>query len=118
LAELGARWIGSSDDTAFSAVRRGGGSDAFVTRLHVRYDAKTFPEDIVFTETRDRSNFQGRYVQHHPWRGEAKCDAARSYQDRLTARFAKEATDLAALTGWPRSEIVAKMAQSGEGELK
>ncbi|MDU6373429.1 MAG: DUF2330 domain-containing protein, partial [Bradyrhizobium sp.] len=104
LAELGARWIGSSDDTAFSAVRRGGGSDAFVTRLHVRYDAKTFPEDIVFTETRDRSNFQGRYVQHHPWRGEAKCDAARSYQDRLTARFAKEATDLAALTGWPRSE--------------
>ena len=118
LAELGARWIGSSDDTAFSAVRRGSGSDAFVTRLHVRYDAKTFPEDIVFTETRDRSNFQGRYVQHHPWRGEAKCDAARSYQDRLTARFAKEATDLAALTGWPRSEIVAKMAQSGEGELK
>ena len=118
LAELGARWIGSSDDTAFSAVRRGGGSDAFVTRLHVRYDTKTFPEDIVFTETRDRSNFQGRYVQHHPWRGEAKCDAARSYQDRLTARFAKEATDLAALTGWPRSEIVAKMAQSGEGELK
>ena len=118
LAELGARWIGSSDDTEFSAVRRGGGSDAFVTRLHVRYDAKTFPEDIVFTETRDRSNFQGRYVQHHPWRGEAKCDAARSYQDRLTARFAKEATDLAALTGWPRSEIVAKMAQSGEGELK
>ncbi|MDU3132986.1 MAG: DUF2330 domain-containing protein [Bradyrhizobium sp.] len=118
LAELGARWIGSSDDTAFSAVRRGGGSDAFVTRLHVRYDAKTFPEDIVFTETRDRSNFQGRYVQHHPWRGEAKCDAARSYQDRLTARFAKEATDLAALTGWPCSEIIAKMAQSGEGELK
>ena len=118
LAELGARWIGSSDDTAFSAVRRGGGSDAFVTRLHVRYDTKTFPDDIVFTETRDRSNFQGRYVQHHPWRGEAKCDAARSYQDRLTARFAKEATDLAALTGWPRSEIVAKMAQSGEGELK
>ncbi|MGY4305096.1 hypothetical protein ACVIJ6_002339 [Bradyrhizobium sp. USDA 4369] len=118
LAELGARWIGSSDDTAFSAMRRGGGSDAFVTRLHVRYDAKTFPEDIVFTETRDRSNFQGRYVQHHPWRGQATCEAAKSYQDRLTARFTKEATDLAALTGWPRSEIVAKMVQSGEGELK
>lgn len=118
LVELGARWIGSDDDTAFSASRRGGGSDAFVTRLHVRYDAKTFPEDIVFIETKDRSNFQGRYVQHHPWRGEAKCEAAKSYQERLAARFTKEATDLAALTGWPRSEIVAKMAQSGETAVK
>ncbi|WP_244423402.1 hypothetical protein [Bradyrhizobium sp. ORS 375] len=89
-----------------------------MTRLHVRYDAKSFPEDIVFTETRDRGNFQGRYVQHHPWRGEAKCDAVKTYQESLSARFAKEATDLAALTGWPRSEIVAKMAQSGETTTK
>jgi len=118
LVELGARWIGSDDDTAFRASRRGGGSDAYVTRLHVRYDAKSFPEDIVFVETRDRSNFQGRYVQHHPWRGEAKCDAVKSYQESLATRFAKEATDLAALTGWPRSEIVAKMAQSGETAAK
>ncbi|GLH78144.1 hypothetical protein SSBR45G_30520 [Bradyrhizobium sp. SSBR45G] len=118
LVELGARWIGSDGDTAFSAGRRGGGSDAFVTRLHVRYDAKTFPEDIVFIETKDRSNFQGRYVQHHPWRGEAKCDAAKSYQERLAARFSKEAADVAALTGWSQSEIVAKMAQSGETATK
>ncbi|MGJ5175233.1 DUF2330 domain-containing protein [Bradyrhizobium oligotrophicum] len=117
LAELGARWIGSDDDTAFRA-RRGGGSDAFVTRLHVRYDAKTFPEDIVFIETKDRSNFQGRYVQHHPWRGEATCEATKSYQERLAARFAKEAADLAAVTGWSHSEIVARMAQSGETVTK
>ncbi|WP_257168012.1 DUF2330 domain-containing protein [Bradyrhizobium sp. SRS-191] len=118
LAELGARWIGSDDATAFRATRWGGGSDAYVTRLHVRYDAKSFPEDIVFTETKDRSNFQGRYVQHHPWRGEAKCDAVKSYQESLSARFTKEAIDVAALTGWPRSEIVAKMAQSGETATK
>ena len=54
----------------------GGGSNAFVTRLHVRYDATSFPEDIVFMETKDRSNFQGRYVQHHPWQGQSSCDAA------------------------------------------
>ncbi|BAM93237.1 conserved exported hypothetical protein [Bradyrhizobium oligotrophicum S58] len=118
LVELGARWIGSDDDVAFRTGRRGSGSDAFATRLHVRYDAKTFPEDIVFIETKDRSNFQGRYVQHHPWRGEAKCDAAKSYQESLATRFAKEATDLAAVTGWSRSEIVAKMAQSGETAVK
>ncbi|CAL80712.1 conserved hypothetical protein; putative signal peptide [Bradyrhizobium sp. ORS 278] len=119
LVELGARWIGSDEATAFSAGRRaGGGSEAYVTRLHVRYDAKSFPEDIAFTETKDRGNFQGRYVQRHPWRGEAKCDAAKSYQENLSARFAKEATDLAALTGWSRSEIVARMEQSGEAVTK
>ncbi|MGY3449363.1 DUF2330 domain-containing protein [Bradyrhizobium sp. USDA 4353] len=118
LVELGARWIGSDDDTAFRAARRGGGSDAYVTRLHVRYDAKSFPEDIVFIETKDRSNFQGRYVQHHPWRGEAKCDAAKSYRESLSARFTREALDLAALTGWSRSEIEAKMAASGETVTK
>jgi hypothetical protein len=34
----------------------------FLTRLHVRYDNAHFPEDLVFQETGDRVNFQGRYV--------------------------------------------------------
>ncbi|XUM23802.1 DUF2330 domain-containing protein [Bradyrhizobium oligotrophicum S58] len=118
LVELGARWIGSDDDTAFSRRRGMAGANAFVTRLHVRYDAKSFPEDIVFAETKDRSNFQGRYVQHHPWRGEASCAAAKTYRDSLAARFATQATDLAQLTGWSRSEIVAKMDKSGETVTK
>lgn len=118
LVELGARWIGSDDDAAFSLRRGTAGANAFVTRLHVRYDAKSFPEDIVFAETKDRSNFQGRYVQHHPWRGEASCAAAKTYRDSLAARFATQATDLAQLTGWSRSEIVAKMDKSGETVTK
>ncbi|WP_315797211.1 DUF2330 domain-containing protein [Bradyrhizobium sp. SZCCHNRI3043] len=118
LVELGARWIGSDDDTAFSLRRGAAGANAFVTRLHVRYDAKSFPEDIVFAETKDRSNFQGRYVQRHPWRGEASCAAAKTYRDSLAARFATQATDLAQLTGWSRSEIVAKMDKSGETVTK
>ncbi|WP_316161271.1 DUF2330 domain-containing protein [Bradyrhizobium sp. SZCCHNRI20481] len=118
LVELGARWIGSDDDTAFSLRRGAAGANAFVTRLHVRYDAESFPEDIVFAETKDRSNFQGRYVQHHPWRGEASCAAAKTYRDSLAARFATQATDLAQLTGWSRSEIVAKMDKSGETVTK
>ena len=47
--------------------------DVFVTRLHVRYDAAHFPEDLVFQETADRANFQGRYVLRHPWKGDASC---------------------------------------------
>jgi hypothetical protein len=115
LVELGARWIGSGDDGAFRANRfASAGSDAFVTRLHVRYDATSFPEDIAFMETKDRSNFQGRYVQHHPWQGPLSCDVAASYRNDLAARFASEAKNLAELTGWTRSDIEARMAQTGQ----
>jgi len=115
LVELGARWIGSDDDGAFrTSSFSGGGSDAFVTRLHVRYDATSFPEDIVFMETKDRSNFQGRYVQRHPWQGQSSCDAAVSYRNGLPARFAQEANNLENLTGWTRQDIEARMAQTGQ----
>jgi hypothetical protein len=116
LVELGARWIGSADDGAFRTNRYsgGGGSDAFVTRLHVRYDAKSFPEDIVFMETKDRSNFQGRYVQHHPWQGPSSCAAATSYRSELPARFTREAKNLEDLTGWNRTDIVGRMALTGQ----
>jgi hypothetical protein len=96
LVELGARWIG--DDSA--APFRRGGTPAFVTRLHVRYDAKSFPEDIAFQETYDRENFQGRYVLRHPWHGNASCPAAQAYRAELPMRFTKEVANLAELTGW------------------
>ena len=50
--------------------RRLSSQDVFLTRLHVRYDAAHFPEDLVFQETADRTNFQGRYVLRHEWKGE------------------------------------------------
>jgi len=110
LVELGARWIG--DDSA--APFRRGGTPVFVTRLHVRYDAKSFPEDIAFQETYDRENFQGRYVLRHPWQGNASCPAAQAYRGELPMRFAKEATNLVALTGWARSEVEAEMENAGQ----
>jgi hypothetical protein len=110
LVELGARWIGDDSSAPF----RGGGSPAFVTRLHVRYDAKSFPEDIAFQETQDRENFQGRYVLRHPWQGNASCAAAEAYRTELPVRFAREATNLVDLTGWARHEVEAKMANAGQ----
>lgn len=110
LVELGARWIGDDSDAPF----RRGGAPAFVTRLHVRYDAQSFPEDIVFQETRDRENFQGRYVLNHPWQGEESCPAARTYRAGLPMRFSREALNLLALTGWTRSEVEAQMEKSGQ----
>jgi len=110
LAELGARWIGSDDSNAF----RSGGADAYVTRLHVRYDAKSFPEDLALMETHDRSNFQGRYILHHAFEGHTTCPAAAEYPEALEARYQKEAANLAELTGWPRPQIEARMRATGE----
>lgn len=110
LRQLGVHWLPEGDGTP---MRRGpigaGGVDVFVTRLHVRYDATRFPDDLVFQETADRTNFQGRYVLQHPWKGEATCEAAERYRTELRARAEREATTLASLTGWSIDDIRRKM---------
>src|SRR5271156_5177393 len=47
----------------------GGAMPVMLTRLHVRYSADTFPEDLIFQETQDQENFQARYVLRRPWNG-------------------------------------------------
>jgi hypothetical protein len=94
LRSLGAYWVQD-------AGRRRGARDVFVTRLHLRYDAEGFPEDLMLQETRDRSNFQGRYVIRHPFTGEATCAEGRHYLEvELPRREATERDNLARLTGW------------------
>ena len=90
------------------------GTNVFVTRLHVRYDATSFPEDLMFQETADRSNFQGRYILRHPFTGEAKCPAGEDYLRSLGLRFEKEAATLSHLTGWDIAEIRRRMAETGQ----
>jgi hypothetical protein len=89
--------------------RPGGASDVFVTRLHVRYDGTTFPEDLVFQETTDRANFQGRYVLRHAFTGTSTCGAMPTYLRQVTERREREAQTLANLTGWPIADIRKKM---------
>ena len=79
--------------------------NVFITRLHVRYDAAHFPEDLVFQETADRTNFQGRYVLRHAWSGTDTCEAATRYRAELPQRREREAQNLALLTGWSVSDI-------------
>jgi hypothetical protein len=81
----------------------------FITRLHVRYTRDKFPEDLVFQETANQQNFQGRYVLTHPYKGELSCSAGRQYQRSLPTRFEKEAQTLANLTGWNISDVRKKM---------
>jgi len=81
----------------------------FITRLHVRYDAAHFPEDLVFQETADRANFQGRYVLRHAWTGDSSCSAAAGYRSSVRDRQEREAQQLASLTGWQLNTIRTKM---------
>ena len=55
-----------------------------LTRLHVRYSADTFPEDLIFQETQDQENFQARYVMHRPWDGSPTACEARPQLFRRT----------------------------------
>ncbi len=118
LRELGVMWLGEDNP---NEIRPMPGRlppqpavDAFVTRLHVRYDAQSFPEDLTFQVTGDRENYQGRYVLRHPWRGDyGECDAAGEYAEGLVERWDTEAKSLAKLTGWELADIKAKMAAGG-----
>ncbi len=77
----------------------------FITRLHVRYARDRFAEDLVFQETTNRDNFQGRYVMNHPFTGELNCSAAPAYQQKVALRQEREAQNLASLTGWRIGDI-------------
>ena len=98
LKKAGVFWLNSSR-----------GTNVFITRLHVRYTRHKFPEDLMFQETSNRQNFQGRYVLRHPYEGEMDCPAGEEYQRSLNKRFEQEAQTLAKLTGWKIRDIRKKI---------
>jgi len=106
LRQLGVFWADANGS---------GTPNVFLTRLHVRYDSAHFPEDLVFQETGDRSNFQGRYVLRHAWSGADTCGAAPLYRQTLRERRAREAEQLAGLTGWNIADIQKKMGDDVAG---
>lgn len=107
LRGLGVFWLDESDLSSRQA------APVFVTRLHVRYDAEHFPEDLAFQETADRFNFQGRYVLRHAYKGPIECGSDR-YREELRRRREREAKNLVALTGWSLAEVRRKMQLASE----
>jgi hypothetical protein len=105
LRKLGVFWI---DNAADRGTKPAPAQNVFVTRLHVRYDQEHFPEDLMFQETGDRQNFQGRYVVRHAFEGEATCDIS-NYEAQLRERREREAQQLANLTGWDIDDIRGKI---------
>jgi hypothetical protein len=131
LRSLGVFWLGEASEPRLPGASQGRlplpirprPQDVYITRLHVRYDKTHFPEDLVFQETADRSNFQARYVLRHAWNGETACEQATRYRSELPQRREREAQNLAALTGWDVNDIRRKMnagavAPAPSSELK
>ncbi len=111
LRQLGVFWLGKNDQAPKRSIQPQA-QNVFVTRLHVRYDAEHFPEDLMFQETGDRQNYQGRYIIRHPWKGEASCDLAQ-YEASVRERQEREATLLANMTGWDIADIRRKIPFAG-----
>lgn len=103
LKELGAFWLTENSAT-----------DAYITRLHVRYDRETFPEDLMFQVTGNIENFQARYVINHPFAVKpTACPAAKTYVTQtLPRRWEEEAKNAASLTGWDVNAIRKKIAET------
>ncbi len=74
--------------------------DLYFTRLHVRYNRETFPQDLQFTQTPNKKTFQGRYVLQHPVPYDIDCKQAYAYYKGVSERRSKELNQLATLTGW------------------
>ena len=106
LRNLGVFWLPAK----YANARRVPKGIVFVTRLHVRYDAEHFPEDLVLQETADRQHFQGRYVMRHFWTGDTECDAAAAYRAQLAQQREAAGRSLAGLTGWDVKAIRNEMA--------
>jgi hypothetical protein len=81
------------------------GNRTFITRLHVRYSRAKFAEDLVFQETSNQDNFQGRYVMNHPFREKMTCKAADKYRQQVSVRQEREVQNLTQLTGWPLADL-------------
>ncbi len=71
----------------------------YFTRLHFRYNRKSFPQDLVFQVTPNTENFQARYIITHPATGNLNCAAGKKYLQDLKYRRKNELKELTALTG-------------------
>jgi hypothetical protein len=115
LRALGVFWLGDQPQgRGFKAAAQ----NVYVTRLHVRYDGESFPEDLVFQQTGDRTNFQGRYIMRHPWKGDATCPESERYLEQLVKREEQQAQNLARVTGWDIAKIRAAMGNPAHGNAK
>lgn len=111
LREAGVWWLQGNQFGGYTG-------DLFVSRLHVRYGRKNFPQDLMFLNTPNAENFQGRYIVRHPATGDLNCAAGKKYKAELKMRKKREVQELVALTGWSASNYYGYMGYEPEAKTK
>ena len=100
LVQAGVWWINRDWNNYDDVYSEDDYSDnVYFTRLHVRYNRKSFPQDLQFHITPNTDNYQARYVITHPATGDFNCDAGKKYLKELKQRRADELEMLTYLTG-------------------
>jgi hypothetical protein len=103
LVQSGVWWLGGKDWSDYSDVNNdepdNGSKNVHFTRLHFRYNRKSFAQDLSFQVTPNTETFQARYVITHPATGNFDCTAGKKYLQDLKQRRKKELSELTALTG-------------------
>ena len=120
LRGAGVFWVDGNAQDNFAAMTAPGGAaikrmvpsmgsgaqPVVLTRLHVRYTANTFPEDLTFTQTKDRQNWQTRYVVQNPYDSSvAQCSAKVGQMDCQAMCKPRVAQVIAAPTGEGQSAM-------------
>jgi hypothetical protein len=103
LVQSGVWWLAGKDWTDYSDVDNddpdNGSKNVHFTRLHFRYNRRSFAQDLMFQVTPNTETFQARYIITHPATGDLNCVAGKKYLQDLKKRRKKELTELTSLTG-------------------
>ncbi len=99
LIGAGVWWIKNDDYENYVNEFDGDKGKVFFTRLHIRYNRSSFPQDLAFQSTPNTENFQARYIITHPAGGNLSCAEGKAYLKTLKERRHKEMKMLAYLTG-------------------
>ncbi len=123
LVQSGVWWLYGKDWSDYSDIDNDepedGSNNVHFTRLHFRYNRRSFPQDLMFQVTPNTENFQARYIITHPASGSFSCEAGKKYLKELKQRRKKELQELTRLTGTDLSNWQEDaMAKNDEAEEK
>lgn len=96
LVQAGVWWVDPQQEGVENAAYN---ANVYFTRLHVRYNRSSFPQDLTFQVTPNTDNYQARYIVTHPAQGDFSCDAGKQYLKELKERRTDEMDMLNYLTG-------------------
>jgi hypothetical protein len=95
LVQAGVWWMNTSEGEVNDSYK----GNVFFTRLHIRYNRSSFPQDLQFQITPNTDNYQARYIVTHPATGDFDCPAGKEYVKDLKERRQNEMEMLQYLTG-------------------